>query len=162
MSDFDLELDRIEKTNEMLGNAKWAKFESVGDQYQGTYVHRFEATAPSGQPQIVYVLKTDEGTINIGRSTRDSRVHRVMDVTKYGQVVRFKHTEVIPNPKKGFNDIKVVEAYARPDLFDREWLTEQGATEPIDPGITQTDAAAAEQIIDVSEATGTKAVPTID
>lgn len=151
----------MEKTSEMLSGAKWAKFENIGDQYQGTYIHRYEAEAPSGQPQIVYVINTPEGAVNIGRSVRDTRVHRVMDVTKYGQVVRFKHTEVIPNKKKGFNDIKVVEAYARPDLFDAEWLKSQGATEPIDPGITKADDLAATAIL-ATDAAGSQGIPVVD
>lgn len=163
MNDFDTELDRLEKTSEMLSGAKWAKFENVGDQYQGTYIHRYEAEAPSGQMQVVYVLKTPEGPVNVGRSIRDSRVHRVMDVTKYGQVVRFKHTEVIPNPKKGFNAIKVVEAYTRPDLIDREWLAEQGVTEPITPDLSPRVDEAATTIMDASgDASAPKGFPTVE
>lgn len=149
--DFDTELDRAEKHNDALNGAKWAKFETIGDSVQGTYIDRHEAVSPSGQNQIVFVLKTAEGPVNVGRSTKDSRVHRVMDEAKYGQVVRFKYTELVPHKTKGFNAIKVIEAITRPDIVDKEWLAEQGATETITPGLTPSDSEAASAILDATD-----------
>lgn len=133
----------LQKRGEMVGGATWAKFENEGDAYEGTYVARASATAPSGNPQIVYTILTANGPVNVGRRPNDSRVHKVMEEAKYGQVVRFVFTKTIPNKKKGFHDIKAIDVVTSPSLLDMEWLKEQGATEGITPDLLQeVDSAA--------------------
>lgn len=129
MTDFSKELDDLQKTSEMVSGAKWAKFDAEGDKIEGTFVSSFRATSPAGQEQIVYVVKTAEGLYNVGRSLNDKRVRRQMDKAKYGEVVRFVLTEIIPNKRKGFNAIKGIDAYRREDIVDAAWLAENGFTE---------------------------------
>lgn len=148
MSDINKELDAIQRAGQQSSLASWFKFENVGDSIQGTLVTSYQAKSPAGQDQIVYVLKNDQGSWNVARNVKDERVRRVMDTAKPGQIVRFVFTEIIPHKQKGFNAIKAIDVYTRPDLVDKVWLaenaTEASATVPTAPVAEATPAPVAE------------------
>lgn len=149
--DISKELDSLQKTHEMISGAKWASFEKVGDFVQGTYIARYEATSPAGQDQIVYVLKDGDQVINVGRSVKDARTGRVMETAKFGQVVRFVFSALIPSKKPGHNAIKAIDAFTRPDLVDQKWLDEQGLEGTVEATSTDMKEPLAETLSESSD-----------
>lgn len=128
MSDINSELDAIQRASQQASQASWFKFEKIGDQVQGTLIASYQAKSPAGQDQIVYVIKSDNGTYNVARNVNDERVHRVMNSAVLGDIVRFVLTDIIPHKIKGYNAIKAVDAYRRADIVDKVWLAENGGT----------------------------------
>lgn len=122
-------LDAIEKQETLKSGLPWFKFSAPGDQIQGTLITRYRATSQLGQEQVVYVVKNEEGTFNVAFNVTYITIHRELKDAVAGQIVRFNYLEDKPHKTKGYNPIKIIRVFTRPDLLEAgadEWLADYG------------------------------------
>jgi len=104
----------------------WAKFENIGDSYQGTYVGQRKAIDSYSNPQIIYELMGEDGTIiNVGVKETKTNLIKQMSHINYGQIVGFKFTEQIPNKNQPGKMINIVNVFADSSIKNERWLVEQ-------------------------------------
>jgi len=110
--------------DEVSTERTFAKFTTVGDSYEGTYVGRTD-NVPNmyGQNQTLIDLKQKDGTV-ITVSIRDSKTILLnqMDQVMLGQIIGFKFTHTKEN-KLG-NDSKIIKLVADAKYVDRAWIEE--------------------------------------
>jgi hypothetical protein len=129
-------------------NESWAKFVTIGDSVQGTYIGKRRAPSSiDGKIQVIYNLLTPNGVVNVAKPETHTGFHYRMDTLKFGQIVGFRFTEEIPSKTKGFNPTKVIVIYADPQTVYKEWLAENPhANErnvaldlPVPPNVTMSE-----------------------
>lgn len=128
MVNINAELEALEKKAALVSGASWVKFPNIGDSFQGTLITRRLANSPTGQEQIVYVFKNDEGIHNVAFKS-NYPIHKDFEKAVVGQVIKVVLTSEKPHKQKGFNPIKIYTVITSPDLIDetsRDWLAENG------------------------------------
>ena len=98
------------------------KYPNVGDKVEGTYTDKRVTTnrLKPGEDQIVYTLKQeDDSFIDVyGKPAIDAQMRNI----KIGQIIGFQFTEEKESKVPGYNNTKVVQVFANPDVMDNEWL----------------------------------------
>ena len=111
-------------------DGEFFKFKNVGDQVQGTYVDKREATDTFGNQQTIYVLQTPEGKIwNLGFRQTSVIVHERMNGIRFGQIVGFRFDEERDSKKQPGVKAKIIRIYADPKLVDAAWLEQRAKIE---------------------------------
>ncbi len=128
--DISAELEKMEKAQEVISGASWAKFPNVGDFVQGTLVTRRMAMSPTQQEQIIYVIKTEDGLLNVAFKS-NYPIHKDFANALIGQAVKVKYSSSKKHSKPGFNAIKIYTVTTSPELLDESakgWLEDNGYT----------------------------------
>lgn len=129
MNEATNELDLIEKQHEMSAGATFFKFDEVGKKLDATLISREQGESSLGQNQIIYLLKNADGLFKAAFNSTYAAIHRDVQNAKVGQIVRFTYLEDKPHRVKGYNPIKIIRVFTRPDLIDNsiaEWLDQYG------------------------------------
>lgn len=128
MSDNNKKLDELQKKSALLSGASWVKFPNVGDTFQGTLITRRLGQSPTGQEQIIYVLKNEDGLWNLAFKS-NYPIHKDFANAVVGQVIRVVFSSEKKHAQKGFNPIKIYTVVTEAGLVDEEsraWLSENG------------------------------------
>lgn len=124
------ELEALEKKAALVSGATWVKFPKKGDSFQGTLITRRVANSPTGQEQIVYVFKNEDGIFNVAFKS-NYPIHKEFENAVVGQVIKVVFSSEKPHTKKGFDPIKIYTVITASDLIDESskgWLAENGYT----------------------------------
>lgn len=104
--------------------ASFAKFEKVGDGYQGTYIGKREGDDSYGNHQIIYDLLTDSGLVKVAQKDTKVKFHEQMMTKSFGDIIGIKLTAILP-PKDGSknkNATKILTVFAKTGLVNKDWL----------------------------------------
>lgn len=114
---FDVTKDRPE--------SEWAKFDSINDKVQGTYIGNRQAIDSYNNPQTVYELLDKKRNVIINVAIRNSKkpVIEIMDKVFLGQIVGFVYSGD-KKTKDGKSTFKVIDVRQDARIVDREWLDE--------------------------------------
>ncbi len=116
-------------------DARWAKFEKVGDQVQGTYIGQRMAVDGYNNEQVVYELKqADGGIVNVGVMTNKTNFIDKMKLIRYGQIVGIRYAEEKPAKSKPGKTTKILTIFADPKIVDEEWLKNHSELQEMQSG----------------------------
>lgn len=116
-------------------DARWAKFEKVGDQVQGTYIGQRMAVDGYNNEQVVYELKqSDGGIVNVGVMTNKTNFIDKMKLIRYGQIVGIRYAEEKPAKSKPGKTTKILTIFADPKIVDEEWLKNHSELQEMQSG----------------------------
>jgi len=107
--------------------SKWWKPQNPGDKVSGYLVDKKlkpnTLKDKSGKTlQAIYVLMQEDGTVvNVAGRSGNPQVISGLESCKMGQLVGVKFIESKPHSTAGYNDIKVIKAFAR-DMFRPEFV----------------------------------------
>lgn len=116
-------------------DTRWAKFDTVGDQVQGTYVGQRMAVDGYNNEQVVYELKQADGNIvNVGVMTNKTNFIEKMKHIRYGQIVGIRFAEDKPAKSKPGKTTKILTIFADPKIVDEEWLKANSELQKLQSG----------------------------
>ena len=105
-----------EQWNELKAN--FAKWEQVGQMYQGVYVNKHLTEAnpqySKSKMQTIYTLIQDDGTelYIAGRGKNDPTILPGLESAKFGQYLRVQFTEEIKPKEKGLHPAKAIKVFS--------------------------------------------------
>jgi hypothetical protein len=102
-------------SDENIPESNWAKFEKVGDHYEGILVEIKDKPAKDVFPaQRVYSLKQKDGEIvNVGIGLNKDYVIGRANSAKMGDILGFKFVKEVPSATKGFAAAKSIEVFVK-------------------------------------------------
>jgi hypothetical protein len=104
----------------------WAKFQTIGDKVQGTYIGSYKAINKFNQSQTIYqLLDENGGVVNVGVLDSKKALHAVMDHVFLGQDIGFKYTEDRPSKNGTNNATKIIAVWQNPKIVNQEWIDRQ-------------------------------------
>lgn len=119
-------MEKIDIFNEgQPSTITFARFDKVGDGYQGTYIGKREGDDSYGNHQIIYDLLTDEGLVKVAQKDTKIRFHEQMMTKNFGDIIGIKLTAVLP-PKDGSknkNATKILTVFSKSGLVNKDWLS---------------------------------------
>jgi len=94
--------------NPQAVQSNWFKFEKVGDKIKGTLLSKelVKSNNPNYDDQYVYVLKTEEGDVNVGISVKKSGTVGRLNKCKIGEIVGIVFESETESKTKGFHPTK--------------------------------------------------------
>lgn len=105
----------------------WFTAKNIGDKVQGTYIDRLEGEDQWNNPQFMYVLKTEDGSlVQVAVKKTKTPLLKQMEGVKFGQIIGFVYSkDLAPKPGKGTNPIKIIDLIQNPSIVDEQWLAAQ-------------------------------------
>lgn len=111
-----------------IERGEFFSFKKVGDNVQGTYIDKHEATDTYGNQQMVYTLidrKNNDKMWSIGIRTTNTILNDRMAEANIGCIVGFRFDKEVKSKKYPDKMAKVINAYFDKEIVDHAWLAER-------------------------------------